>query len=140
MNKVDKYNVHYSRIRDIDFFKLFIRSSHYSFIAYFLRSITRICCYSIQLLIQIVSKDFSSMKINALYTIFDLSQEPLFICGKGPFYEFLIENLPILKHKFWPTLWCFESRAQTIFASIGRTQMLPVMQYRRYEIMLYSSR
>ncbi|KAJ8680229.1 hypothetical protein QAD02_016016 [Eretmocerus hayati] len=65
------------------------------------------------------------------YYLFEVVKIPLLICGRGPFHEFLINNLPILKDKFWPTLWCFESRAQTIFASIIRAKMLPRMQYRR---------
>ncbi|XP_033227315.1 phospholipase ABHD3 isoform X2 [Belonocnema kinseyi] len=37
----------------------------------------------------------------------------------------------ILESKFWPTLWCFESRAQTVLASILRSKILPTVEYRR---------
>lgn len=37
----------------------------------------------------------------------------------------------MLQSKFWPTFWCIESRAQTIFASVMREQLLPVLNYRR---------
>lgn len=33
--------------------------------------------------------------------------------------------------KFWPTIWCVESRAQTVIASIWRQQILPPLIYRR---------
>ncbi|OXU31589.1 hypothetical protein TSAR_010251 [Trichomalopsis sarcophagae] len=65
------------------------------------------------------------------YYFFEVVKTPLLVCARGPFYDFLNENVPILKSKFWPTLWCFESRAQTIFASIVRARYLPRMKYRR---------
>lgn len=37
----------------------------------------------------------------------------------------------MLEMKFWPTIWCVESRAQTVFASLLRQQVLPSMSYRR---------
>ncbi|XP_011494645.1 PREDICTED: abhydrolase domain-containing protein 3-like [Ceratosolen solmsi marchali] len=60
-----------------------------------------------------------------------LLQAPLLVCGKGPFRNFLDDNVPILKYKFWPTLWCFESRAQTVFASLLRSRLWTYIQYRR---------
>lgn len=33
--------------------------------------------------------------------------------------------------KFWPTFWCVESRAQTVFASLVRQGVLPMLNYRR---------
>ncbi|TMW39605.1 hypothetical protein DOY81_015315, partial [Sarcophaga bullata] len=38
--------------------------------------------------------------------------------------------------KYWPTFWCFESRAQTVFASIIRSQALPKINYRREILVL----
>lgn len=49
----------------------------------------------------------------------------------GPFKQFLLENVPMLQIKFWPTFWCVESRAQTVFASLLRQQVLPELIYRR---------
>lgn len=37
----------------------------------------------------------------------------------------------MLQSKFWPTFWCVESRAQTVFASLLRQQILPELSYRR---------
>ncbi|XP_011494643.1 PREDICTED: abhydrolase domain-containing protein 3-like [Ceratosolen solmsi marchali] len=65
------------------------------------------------------------------YYFFEVVKIPIFVCAKGPFSDFLSANLPILKSKFWPTLWCFESRAQTIFASVIRARILPHVKYRR---------
>ncbi|XP_058804046.1 phospholipase ABHD3-like [Phymastichus coffea] len=65
------------------------------------------------------------------YYFFEVVKTPILYCATGPFQDFLVENLPILKSKYWPTLWCFESRAQTIFACIVRARMLPSIKYRR---------
>ncbi|XP_043276395.1 phospholipase ABHD3 isoform X2 [Venturia canescens] len=42
-----------------------------------------------------------------------------------------MDNVDIVKNKYWPTLWCFESRAQTVLASLLRSRILPHVQYRR---------
>jgi len=39
--------------------------------------------------------------------------------------------------KFWPTFWCVESRAQTVFASILRSQIMPNINYRRFVLINY---
>lgn len=49
----------------------------------------------------------------------------------GPFKKYLLHNVPMLQSKFWPTFWCVESRAQTVFASILRQQIVPDLKYRR---------
>lgn len=50
---------------------------------------------------------------------------------EGKFKTYLLDNLPVLQSKFWPTFWCVESRAQTVFASLLRQQVLPPLNYRR---------
>lgn len=50
---------------------------------------------------------------------------------EGPFKQYLLKNVPMLQLKFWPTFWCCESRAQTVFASLLRQQVLPSLSYRR---------
>ncbi|XP_023245008.1 phospholipase ABHD3-like, partial [Copidosoma floridanum] len=64
-------------------------------------------------------------------------QAPQVYCAKGPFLDFINDNVPILKDKFWPTLWCFESRAQTVFANLLRSRLWPYIKYRR-EILILS--
>lgn len=58
-------------------------------------------------------------------------QRPILAVSNGPFKKYLRKNIPILEMKFWPTFWCVESRAQTVFASIIRSNMLPNVEYRR---------
>lgn len=65
------------------------------------------------------------------YYLLEVVKTPLLACAPGPFRDFLEENIPIVKNKFWPTLWCFESRAQTVMASILRSRYLPKVIYRR---------
>lgn len=50
---------------------------------------------------------------------------------EGPFKKYLLKNVPMLEMKFWPTFWCCESRAQTVFASLLRQQVMPTLSYRR---------
>ncbi|KAK2577444.1 hypothetical protein KPH14_003550 [Odynerus spinipes] len=73
----------------------------------------------------------------SIYYLFEVVQTPLLVCGKGPFLSFLEEHVSLVKNKFWPTLWCFESRAQTVLASILRARILPPIRYRR-EILVLS--
>lgn len=41
-------------------------------------------------------------------------QRPFLAVKKGPFKEYLLKYVPTLEVKYWPTFWCFESRAQTV--------------------------
>lgn len=58
-------------------------------------------------------------------------QQPILACSNGKFKDFLLAHVPILQEKYWPTLWCFESRAQTVLASLLRSRLLPSIKYRR---------
>ena len=58
-------------------------------------------------------------------------QQPILACSNGKFKDFLLAHVPILQEKYWPTLWCFESRAQTVLASLLRSRLLPNIKYRR---------
>jgi hypothetical protein len=58
-------------------------------------------------------------------------QLPILACSNGKFKDFLLANVPILQEKYWPTLWCFESRAQTVLASLLRSRLLPNIKYQR---------
>ncbi|XP_025987143.1 phospholipase ABHD3 [Solenopsis invicta] len=66
-----------------------------------------------------------------IYYLCEVVKTPLLVCANGPFRSFLEANIPLVRNKFWPTLWCFESRAQTIIASILRSRIWPHVEYRR---------
>lgn len=66
-----------------------------------------------------------------VYYLFEVVKTPMLVCAKGPFRSFLEAHVPLVRNKFWPTLWCFESRAQTIIASVLRSRILPPIIYRR---------
>ncbi|XP_012233803.1 phospholipase ABHD3 [Linepithema humile] len=66
-----------------------------------------------------------------IYYLCEVVKTPLLVCADGPFRLFLEVNVPLVRNKFWPTLWCFESRAQTIMASILRSRIWPLVEYRR---------
>lgn len=66
-----------------------------------------------------------------IYYLCEVVKTPLLVCADGPFRLFLEVNVPLVQNKFWPTLWCFESRAQTIVASLLRSKIWPHVEYRR---------
>ncbi|XP_061396819.1 phospholipase ABHD3 [Musca vetustissima] len=66
-----------------------------------------------------------------VYYLIQVVKRPILACSDGPFKTFLYRYIPTLEMKYWPTFWCFESRAQTVFASIIRSQILPNINYRR---------
>ena len=50
--------------------------------------------------------------------------------GGSKYQRFLRRTLDILNEDYRPTIWCFESRFQTVFASIVR-HLIPDIAYRR---------
>ncbi|XP_062543940.1 protein ABHD1 [Armigeres subalbatus] len=66
-----------------------------------------------------------------IYYLLEVVKRPILAVSNGPFKKYLRKNIPILEMKFWPTFWCVESRAQTVFASIIRSNMMPNIEYRR---------
>lgn len=66
-----------------------------------------------------------------IYYLIQVVKRPILAVSNGPFKTFLFRNVPTLEMKFWPTFWCVESRAQTVFASILRSQIIPKIDYRR---------
>ncbi|CAD7092621.1 unnamed protein product [Hermetia illucens] len=66
-----------------------------------------------------------------VYYLIQVVKRPIIAAFNGPFKTFLLKNVPTLEMKFWPTFWCVESRAQTVFASILRSQIIPKIDYRR---------
>lgn len=65
------------------------------------------------------------------YYLIEVVKRPILAASNGPFKTFLLRNIPTLELKFYPTFWCVESRAQTVFASILRAQIHPRIDYRR---------
>lgn len=49
-----------------------------------------------------------------LTELFYCFQRPFLAVRKGPFKAYLLKYVPTLEVKYWPTFWCFESRAQTV--------------------------
>ncbi|XP_055603129.1 phospholipase ABHD3 [Uranotaenia lowii] len=66
-----------------------------------------------------------------VYYLIEVVKRPILAASDGPFKKYLLKHVPILELKFWPTFWCVESRAQTVFASIIRSNMIPQVAYRR---------
>lgn len=58
-------------------------------------------------------------------------QHPKLAVSDGVFKKFLTKNVPIVRLKYWPTIWCMEGRLQTLTASILRNTILPTIDYRR---------
>ncbi|XP_021376057.1 phospholipase ABHD3-like, partial [Mizuhopecten yessoensis] len=52
----------------------------------------------------------------AYYTFF-VAKKPKLACKDTKFRSFLLTHCPVISEKYFPTVWCFESRAQTILRS-----------------------
>ncbi|XP_059481158.1 protein ABHD1 [Neocloeon triangulifer] len=66
------------------------------------------------------------------YYLYEAVKHPILACNRNSkFREFLENHVPIMREKFWPTVWCFESRLQTVFASVLRQHTLSDIVYRR---------
>ncbi|XP_023176836.1 phospholipase ABHD3 isoform X1 [Drosophila hydei] len=66
-----------------------------------------------------------------IYYLIQVVKRPIIACAEGPFKQYLFKKMPTLEHKYWPTFWCVESRAQTVLASLLRSKSLPRVDYRR---------
>ncbi|KAG7166821.1 Phospholipase ABHD3-like 1 [Homarus americanus] len=65
-----------------------------------------------------------------VYYMLEAVKRPLLACRHSAWRGFLETNLTILKERYWPTPWCYESRCQTILASVLRSR-LPDITYKR---------
>lgn len=70
-----------------------------------------------------------------LYYFVEVAKKPLMASRQGAWKDFLESNLSILEEKYWPTPWCYESRCQTILASLFRFR-IPDLPYRREVLLL----
>lgn len=66
-----------------------------------------------------------------IYYVREVVKVPRLECAPGEFRSFLEQKVPILKEKFWPTIWCVESRAQTIIANMFREKLAQHVNYNR---------
>lgn len=71
------------------------------------------------------------------YYVCEVVKKPLLACSeKGRFRKFLETKVPLMNERFWPTMWCFESRAQTLLASLVRCRVMPEISYEREVLQL----
>lgn len=54
------------------------------------------------------------------YYLLYVVKRPVLACSSA-FHDFLWEHMPIVRDKFWPTFWCFETRTQTILRSLYKS-------------------
>ncbi len=89
--------------------------------------------YVLYYLIEVVKVKIHKINLKKKKTIrkFFLQQRPILAVSDGAFKKFLLQNVPTIESKFWPTIWCIESRAQTFVASILRSSIFPTIHYRR---------
>lgn len=71
-----------------------------------------------------------------VYYFKEVAKRPYLAAKDGAYKDYLLKRIPTLELKFWPTFWCVESRAQTVFASILRSSSLPTINYRREVLVL----
>ena len=57
-------------------------------------------------------------------------QKPMVTCQNAHLLRFANKHMPILSQHFWPTIWCFEGRLQTVVRALIKTE-IPV-KYRGY--------
>lgn len=62
------------------------------------------------------------------YYLFYVVKKPILACN-SELSSFLERHCPIVTQKFWPTIWCIEARAQTVFRSL--IQSRPAVPYER---------
>ncbi|XP_025414841.1 protein ABHD1-like [Sipha flava] len=56
---------------------------------------------------------------------------PKIHCKEGSFKNFIRQNVPVATTKYWPTMWCFEARFQSVLASLIRSFVVPKAPYNR---------
>lgn len=65
-----------------------------------------------------------------VYYLREVVRKPAFFCADGKFRWFLSANCTQIHDKYWPTIWCFGTHAQTVFANYLRGR-IPDLRYRR---------
>ncbi|XP_074602783.1 phospholipase ABHD3-like [Brevipalpus obovatus] len=78
---------------------------------------------------------FALALIYIIYYLLQVVRKPEFYCQDNKFGRFLLANCSVLTEKYWPTLWCFDTHAQTAIANAIRGT-LPDLKYKREIIKL----
>ncbi|XP_072041838.1 phospholipase ABHD3-like [Amphiura filiformis] len=65
------------------------------------------------------------------YYLLTAVNRPVFICKNEKLRTFMTTNMPTLSERFWPTVWCFSGRLQTIAQGILNTMNIVSVDYRR---------
>lgn len=55
----------------------------------------------------------------------------MLFCKDGHFKQFLIENVPVVKEKYLPSIWGFNGYAHTVLATLFRDIITPRVVYER---------
>ncbi|XP_015790687.1 protein ABHD1 [Tetranychus urticae] len=65
-----------------------------------------------------------------IYYLLKVVKKPDFYCRESRFGSFILKTCPVIQEKFYPTLWCFDTHAQTAIANAIRGAM-PNLIYKR---------
>lgn len=57
------------------------------------------------------------------YYYCNVVKPPVLACASSKYRLFLERNVPLIKEKYWPTIWCIESRLQTVIANFFRSHV-----------------
>lgn len=55
----------------------------------------------------------------------------MLFCKDGNFKQFLIQNVPLVKENYLPTIWGLNGYAHTILAKVYRDITIPTVNYER---------
>lgn len=55
----------------------------------------------------------------------------MLFCKDGNFKQFLIQNVPVVKENYLPTIWGLNGYAHTLLAKVFREITIPTINYER---------
>lgn len=77
-----------------------------------------------------ISMTVGTLAVCVSFYILHIGRKPELVTKAGSrFQTFLHKHCPILREPYWPTIWCYGGRAQTVIGAIMRSH--PEVQYRR---------
>ncbi|XP_072038020.1 phospholipase ABHD3-like [Amphiura filiformis] len=71
--------------------------------------------------------------VYAIYYFAKVVRKPLVTCQNAGLLRFATKHMPILSKPFWPTIWCFEGRLQTVVRALIKTEI--AVKYRGERIL-----